>query len=346
MRIAPHLDRSRWRPAPPDRPPATLRRSLLRIWLLGILIAATAAQVLEGADRRANPFGVMLPSRLVRSFEGIRVARALGAVYFRPDSVFLEPGPATCAVCDPALEAGLKLVLTVRNNGPRATSPPADLAAYQRAVAGVLDRYRPALLVVENEENSALFYGGTPDQYLSQLRAACEAARRRGVPCANGGLVSSLAALLVYESYLAAGQRARAESFASRAFPPGQTRWLGSPRVRDQIRKGESLLAGYRNAGADYVNLHWYIGDPQALEETVAYFRAQTGLPVITNEVGQFNLDPHQTEAIMAKIVELGLPVAVWFGLDGPKARGLVNADGSLRPTGEAFQRFIRRTFP
>jgi len=41
--------------------------------------------------------------------------------------------------------------------------------------------------------------------------------------------------------------------------------------------------------------------------------------------------------------VELGLPIAVWFGLDGPRARGLVNLDGSLRPTGEAFQRFIQQ---
>jgi hypothetical protein len=39
--------------------------------------------------------------------------------------------------------------------------------------------------------------------------------------------------------------------------------------------------------------------------------------------------------------VELGLPMAVWFGLDGPKARGLVNPDGTLRPTGEAFRQFI-----
>jgi len=35
----------------------------------------------------------------------------------------------------------------------------------------------------------------------------------------------------------------------------------------------------------------------------------------------------------------------VWFGLDGPKARGLVNPDGSLRPTGEAFKRFIESPF-
>lgn len=77
----------------------------------------------------------------------------------------------------------------------------------------------------------------------------------------------------------------------------------------------------------------------------MAYLRAQTGLLVITNEIGQFTDDPHQATAVMGKIVELGLPMAVWFGLDGPKARGLVNLDGSLQPTGEAFHRFIQSTF-
>ncbi len=93
------------------------------------------------------------------------------------------------------------------------------------------------------------------------------------------------------------------------------------------------------------MNFHWYIADTRALGEAVAYLRARTGLPVMTNEVGQFTDDPNQTTAVMTKIVESGLPLAVWFGLDGPKARGLVNQDGSLRSTGKAFQRFIERNF-
>lgn len=104
-------------------------------------------------------------------------------------------------------------------------------------------------------------------------------------------------------------------------------------------------MAAYRDAGVDYVNFHWYIADTRALEEAVTFLKQQTGLPVLTNEVGQTNDDPNQTTAVMGKIVELGLPIAVWFGLDGPKARGLVNPDGTLRPTGEAFKRFIERHF-
>ncbi|MCL6505830.1 MAG: hypothetical protein K6T59_02295 [Bryobacteraceae bacterium] len=308
--------------------------------------AVPAVGLAIGAVAAENPFGVMLPSRLVRSQQGIQVARELGAAYFRPDAVFVEGGPAVCAVCEAARRAGLKLVLTVRNNGPRATTPPADLGRYQRAVAGVVEQYRPEILVVENEENSALFYDGTPEAYASQLKAACEAAHRQGIRCTNGGLVSALVALLVYDDYLSRGERQRAEAFASRVFPPRQRQLLGAARAREQIRKGKALLASYRAAGADYVNFHWYITDPRALEEAVAYLKARSGLPAITNEVGQFTDDPEQTRAVMGKIVELGLPVAVWFGLDGPRARGLVDPDGRLRSTGQAFQEFIRRRFP
>jgi hypothetical protein len=97
---------------------------------------------------------------------------------------------------------------------------------------------------------------------------------------------------------------------------------LTSSKAQEQIRKGQALLAAYRAAGADYVNFHWYIADPQALAEAVACLKAQTGLPVITNEIGQHTDDPHQTTAVMAKVVELGLPIAVWFNVDAPKARG------------------------
>lgn len=288
-----------------------------------------------------NPFGLMLPSRLVRSSRGMQVAKDLGAVYFRPASVFLDQWNGTCPECDIALRAGLRLVLTVRNSGPRSTAPPRDLVAYQRTLGEVLDKYRPVVLVVENEENSALFYTGTPQEYGVQLKAACEVAHQKGIPCTNGGLVSALVALLVYDHYRADGQSAKAQDFAARAFAPEVRRRLNSTRAQEQIEKGKALLSAYRAAQVDYVNFHWYIADTRALEEAVAFLKAQTGLPVITNEVGQTNDDPNQTTAVMGKLVELGIPIAVWFGLDGPRARGLVNPDGTLRPSGEAFQRFV-----
>jgi hypothetical protein len=317
--------------------------SMPKVLLALFLASMTLAAPHEQRPASCNPFGVMLPSQLVRP--GMPVAKMLGVVYFRPLSVFVAQWQGTCLQCAVAQSAGLKLALTVRNNGPGPTAPPADLAAYQRTLGEILEQYRPALLAVENEENSTLFYTGTPEQYGAQLKAACQVAHQKDIPCTNGGLVSTLVALLVYDHYRESGQVAAAQDFAARAFTPEEQRQLNSPRAQEQIRTGKALLQAYGAAGVDYVNFHWYIADTKALSEAVTYLRARTGLPVLTNEVGQFTDDPNQTTAVMSQIVELGLPMAVWFGLDGPKARGLVNPDGTLRPTGEAFRQFIETRF-
>ena len=101
-----------------------------------------------------------------------------------------------------------------------------------------------------------------------------------------------MVALLVYDHYLESGQTRAAQEFAARAFTSEEQKLLNSARAGEQISKGKSLLASYRAAGADYVNFHWYIADPQALEEAVTYLRALTGLPVITNEIGQHTDNP------------------------------------------------------
>ena len=97
------------------------------------------------------------------------------------------------------------------------------------------------------------------------------------------------------------------------------------------------------------MNFHWYIADTNALAEAVSYLRTASGLPVMTNEVGQqANTDPTQVTSVMQKIVNLGLPYALWFSMDtNPPngARALNETDGTLRPNGEAFAEFIKKTY-
>ncbi|GBD24423.1 hypothetical protein HRbin29_02101 [bacterium HR29] len=346
----------------PAAPVLRLAERVLRVSALafaGLVVAASCGQ--PDADRprtptpeaatplptpsEANPFGVMLPSTLVRSGRGLEVARALGARYLRPASVFAEEWDGTCPECEAARAAGFELVLTVRNEGPGPTTPPGDLDAYERTVRDIVRTLRPALLVVENEENSSLFYAGSPEAYAEQLRAACRAAHEEGVPCTNGGLVSSLVALLVYEALKEGGGAAEAEDFARRALGDQVRGRLDSPEARVQLAKGKQLLASYRAAGADFVNFHWYIADAKALRQAVDYLERVSGLPAVTNEIGQVVDDPGVTMGLMEAVAEARLPVAVWFGLDGPRARGLVEPDGTLRPSGIAFQRFIAERY-
>lgn len=209
----------------------------------------------------------------------------------------------------------------------------------------MLDKYRPVVSVVENEENSDLSYTGTPEEYSEELAAACEVAHQKDIPCTNGGLGGMTVALLVFDHYLESGQTAKAQDFAARAFTPEEKRLLNSSWAEEQLRRGKALLQVYRDADIDYLNFHWYIADTQALEEATVFLKSQTGLPLLTNEVGQRTDDPNQTTAVMGKIVELELPIAIWWTMDASLARGLVNPDGTLRPTGEAFQRFIEKNF-
>ena len=277
-----------------------------------------------GGTRGTNPFGLLLGARTLDARARVEVVRRLGARYCRPvDAVAADRPAAPCPECDAARDGGLRLVLTVRANGGgvlHPTTPPADLDAYRRGVAQWLDRYRPALLAVENEENSDLFYRGTPAQYLAELKAACAVAHERGIPCTNGGLVSALVVALVAEAYRGA-------------------------RGRAQVARGKALVAGYREAGADYVNFHWYVKDARALGDALAYLKSATGLEPISNEVGQTGTDdPALVAGLLQKIIEADLPLAVWFSVDTApgRARALTDDRGTLRATGDAFQRTVR----
>jgi hypothetical protein len=253
--------------------------------------------------------------------------------------------------CDAAQAAGLQLVLTVRNGpGPRQPSaPPTNLSAYKRTIGAILERYSPVLLVVENEENSALFYTGTPEDYLRQLAAAVEVAHAKGIKVANGGLVSDLVAILVATSLEEHAEVERADDYLQKTLGDRDWRRLrGTRKWREQVKRGRTLLAGYRATGADYVNIHWY-NDAVTFEEAVAYVRTTTGLPLISNELGQQgSTNPEEVTSLMQKVFDLNLPIAIWFSIDVSshgQARGLFNNDGSLRSNGEAFRRFIADCF-
>lgn len=341
---------SGWGAAPRGR---SIRIAVLTALGISVLLALTPIRSPAASPPAAAPpgtaFGVMLGAAGMGLDRRIAVARTLGVRYIRPNDIRIPGWRGSDLEVSAFSQAGFQIVLTVRNApaGPRAPAhPPADLLAFQRTLGEILDVHHPALLVVENEENSALFYRGTPQEYGAELRAACQVAHARGVRCTNGGLVSVLVALLVYDGYRAAGQTARAEAFAARAFTPAQRQRLGGPQAREQLTRGWALLRQYRAAGADFLNIHWYIPDPQALREAVAFLRGQAGLPLVTNEIGQHDDNPQTTTALLEAVAELGLPFAVWFSIDAAQARALMDPNGTLRPTGEAFRAFIQSHRP
>jgi len=301
-----------------------------------------------------NPFGVMISGDT--SQVKAQTAVKLGAKYYRPISIFLDKWSGTCAECDAAVGAGLKLVLTVRNNngGPQnPTTPPSDINSFKQTLGQIVDKYRPEVLVIENEENSgALFYNGTTQQYLQELKAGCEVAHQKRIKCTNGGLVSSLVVFLVSENYRANGDTKKADEYLNRSLLGAKQKLISqanSAKGREEIAQGKELLAGYKSAGADFTNFHWYIADTKALGEAASYLRTASGLPIMTNEVGQqANTDPNQVTSVMQEIKNLGLPYALWFSMDtNPPdgARALNETNGTLRPNGEAYAQFIKKNY-
>ncbi|MDR7465631.1 MAG: hypothetical protein QN152_08555 [Armatimonadota bacterium] len=48
--------------------------------------------------------------------------------------------------------------------------------------------------------------------------------------------------------------------------------------MQEQLARGRALLAQYRAAGADFLSIHRYIPDPQALRQAVILLRQRLGL--------------------------------------------------------------------
>ena len=323
----------------------------------------------ESAQGRVTPakntqYGVLLPPGMAIATQ-ITVLQELGVTFYRPAAFYMTSPDKPRPDIDTVAAAGHKIVLVVRASGENGgvVSPPTDLSAYGRALQGVLARYRPAYLVVEDEQdNQKLFYSGTPQQYLAELQVACQAAREMAIPCVTGGFTPQTVIWLKVRDLLARSQGEQALAYVQHTypilFPDGSVPPLHSiadlQRLVSQnagiLDRAQIMLDGYPAAGADYLNFHWYAPDREAITGAVEYLRqAGHGLTVLTDEIGQRDDNPDHTVAALSTVRDLGLPLAVWFSVDIPQRNGahaLTEPDGKQRKTGDAFARFMRSTGP
>ncbi|MEQ8224772.1 MAG: glycosyl hydrolase, partial [Candidatus Eremiobacterota bacterium] len=282
-----------------------------------------------------------------------KVIEDLHTGWYRPAPVFLNRWNGLDQ--DPEIEIvkdmGLSVVLTVRNNGGlyESTTPPSDREEFKRILAEVIHIIKPSILVVENEENNRIFYKGTVGEYGGELKASVEVAHSKNIPCTNGGLTGKTVTLLVYQHYIDEGKTDKARSFAMRSFNE-RLLWQAENKPDEligEIKKGREFLKIYKESNIDYINFHWYASDPAALEEAITYIKKETGLPVIINEIGLLKEEekPEKIKGLMKKIMDMKIPIAVWYSVDGPYSNSLFGNNGKLRETGKTFKKFIIQIF-
>lgn len=321
---------------------------------LAILLFAIVAG--ESRPARAdNPFGVMLwPGQGEFSLTLAR-ARGLGVAWFRPPALSADRwAPESCSGCDLYAGSGFKIALTVRassgEGGRGVSAPPANLALYAKTLRQIVAAWRPAFLVVEEEEdNPSRFRDPDPafSGYRGQLAQACAAAHAEGAACTNGGLSYEGATALTWIDFLERGEPEAACAFAGRVFPgEGWCAYRDAAEAKRamgaRIDGLKLLVALYRASPVDAVNFHWYGRDARALHDATAYLSRATGKPLVSNEMGLRpgrSDDPAIIRPILRAAFAADLKMAIWYSIDGGGSVSLFDDSGRLRPAGWEFQR-------
>lgn len=249
---------------------------------------------------------------------------------------------------------------------------PSDLAAYQRFVRAVVQRYGPYGVreyAIENEVNAPSYWAGSPEDYTRLVRAAAETIRATD-PTArvvDSGISSVAYGMGVTDRLLRAGRAPEAIAayqayFQRRIGTRGQQipavtgeaqlrRALGTATNTRSLRFLAATEALLSDRTVDVRQVHFY-EHFSGVAPLLDYLRATTpsGTPIQAWEVGQFwrdgDGDPASRAAEMVKTVTLlvagGIGEIVWLPLAynpnnaaGSEVRyGLLDPDGTERDAG------------
>jgi hypothetical protein len=227
-------------------------------------------------------------------------------------------------------------------------------------------------VAIENEANSARFWGGTAEEYVRLIRTAYKAIKAADpdVVVVDSGFVSNLWGLCIADDDLQSALKSRDEvvQFAIDYYRAETARiqirseadlmrMLAEDSVQEQCRRARYILQGMAGS-VDAISFHFY-EDYRVMPFVVDWIRYRTQLAgyapsVITNEMGQRGPDvafaetEAHAESVFKKLVTaraLGAQVVVWFSADtigkpvpSPDKVGLFAPGGEMRPAAETFR--------
>ncbi|MGB8380335.1 MAG: hypothetical protein WCG47_03635, partial [Dermatophilaceae bacterium] len=254
------------------------------------------------------------------------------------------------------------------------SSMPSDLTKYAAFVKSVVQRY-PGVTAyaIENEINSASFWSGTPADFEKLYGVAAKAVREANpnAKVVDPGISSTAYGAGIAQRLLDTGKPAEAvaayNTYYARRFGTrgdqltqvADVAGLRAALASEQAQRNLAYLAlAEKLAGSGAVDVrqvHFY-ESPQAAPLFVDYLRATTpsSVPIEAWEVGQFNRSDDPPEQVRANemtqtvstLLGGGMRNVIWLPLvSNPNGRnsdepryGLLEPDGSVRQTGQAFQ--------
>ncbi len=332
------------------------------------------ADVHASADTtKSVRFGVMVAKTqgtVVPPSQQAKIAKTLGVNYIRA-RIDLDSWGGSNDAYDIYKDAGLKVLLNVNSGIPRsATGEPApipfptDMASYSKTLSSILDKYKPEVVVIENEEDNPNYHTGDANDYINELKTGIQIAHSKGLKVTNGGITYHEVCAIIYDDMMQHGKEQEAKEFANKVFPPAMLMRLSNasgPQIKRQLEFGRKIIAAYKTLDLDYVNFHWYepvkargangvgktdtIVDTKIFEFVANYIKTMTGKPVMSNEFGVFNTAPSLTRGLLQAVYNSNLQYAIFYSSDGGEGRAvaLQNLTGDLRENGAAFRDFVKQ---
>ncbi|HEX6879971.1 MAG TPA: glycosyl hydrolase [Terriglobales bacterium] len=328
------------------------------------LISSTLLLVSSVSSAQDNHLGVTLPGLSGKPERRIQIAKELGATWYRPAPVLLN-ADAKCEDCETARSAGLSLSLVVRNanSASKPSAPISDPADFKRKLRDILNREKPGILVVEDEPDDPKSFTGTSDDYRAELAAACEVSSELKIPCANGGFSSHNIALLAIDQRYSsdpndAANIANTTEIVRVGGHGTDFNILGTPvanvgenrkpvidatrkfldKNQHEIDRMRQFIDAVNQSKVDRLNFHWYELQVDNLPKVLDSLHEVSKLPLMSDGMGDKSGRAFAVgEQIKTSFDNYVWPM-IWQGTDDREIQGLVDKNGKLRPTANAFK--------
>ena len=318
------------------------------------------------ASAQSEHLGLTLPGLPGTPAQRVQVAKQLGATWYRPGPVLLG-GDSKCDDCPAARDAGMKISLVVRNSSAanKPSSPATDPADFQKRLRALLEREKPAMLVVEDEPEDLKNFNGTPEEYGAELHSACTVSHELKISCANGGFNSVNTGNLVINQRFVSDPIDAAALALSLEFIRVHTRdklnisifnkglghdkneqdlAVAAAKQNDEKHKPEidrtrKFLEAVNKAGVDRLNFHWYELQPDNVPKVLDSLHQLSKLDLMSDEMGQKEERAFEVSEKIKLALENFVWPTIWAGTDGKNdAVGLVDKKGKTRSNAVGFQ--------